>query len=167
MFSFNSNSQTSTDIDCTAGPVTTSFCYDTGLDNSYSFTSLDGSPLNLTINSGQVENNWDKLIILDSDGTELYNGYGAAGDISGLTFQSSGDNITFIVDEDGSISCVSSGYNPIDFTVACATVPPSIAIDSETYTVSELVTDVLIDSECSQAFNVTYSTGSNFGTTNG
>ena len=127
MFSFNSNSQTSTDIDCTAGPVTTSFCYDTGLDNSYSFTSLDGSPLNLTINSGQVENNWDKLIILDSDGTELYNGYGAAGDISGLTFQSSGDNITFIVDEDGSISCVSSGYNPIDFTVACATCVNPIA----------------------------------------
>ena len=127
MFSFNSNSQTSTDIDCTAGPVTTSFCYDTGLDNSYSFTSLDGSPLNLTINSGQVENNWDELIILDSDGTELYNGYGAGGDISGLTFQSSGDNITFIVDEDGSISCVSSGYNPIDFTVACATCVNPIA----------------------------------------
>ena len=125
--SFNSNSQTSTDIDCTAGPVTTSFCYDTGLDNSYSFTSLDGSPLNLTINSGQVETNWDELIILDSDGTELYNGYGASGDISGLTFQSSGDNITFIVDEDGSISCVSSGYNPIDFTVACATCVNPIA----------------------------------------
>jgi len=125
--SFNSNSQTSTDIDCTAGPVTTSFCYDTGLDNSYSFTSLDGSPLNLTINSGQVETNWDELIILDSDGTELYNGYGAGGDISGLTFQSSGDNITFIVDEDGSISCVSSGYNPIDFTVACATCVNPIA----------------------------------------
>ena len=30
-----------------------------------------------------------------------------------------------------------------------------------------MVTDVLIDSECSQAFNVTYSTGSDFGSTNG
>ena len=38
--------------------------------------------MNLTINSGQVENGWDELIILDSDGTELYNGYGAGGDVS-------------------------------------------------------------------------------------
>ena len=83
--------------------------------------------MNLTINSGQVENGWDELIILDSDGTELYNDYGAGGDVSGLTFQSSGDNITLIVQEDGSISCVSSGYNPIDFTVACATCVNPIA----------------------------------------
>ena len=136
LLSFNINSQTSADVDCNAGPINTSFCYDTGLDNSYSFTSLDGSPMNLTINSGQVENGWDELIILDSDGTELYNGYGAGGDVSGLTFQSSGDNITLIVQEDGSISCVSSGYNPIDFTVACATCVNPIA----SYT---MVTDCL------------------------
>ena len=54
LLSFNINSQTSADVDCNAGPINTSFCYDTGLDNSYSFTSLDGSPMNLTINSGQV-----------------------------------------------------------------------------------------------------------------
>ncbi len=125
--SFTTVTDPNTYVDCTAGPINTSFCYDTGLDNSYSFTSLDGSPMNLTINSGQVENGWDELIILDSDGTELYNGYGAGGDISGLTFQSSGDNITLIVQEDGSISCVSSGYNPIDFTVACATCVNPIA----------------------------------------
>ena len=92
--------------------------------------------MNLIINSGQVENGYDELIILDSDGTELYNGYGAGGDVSGLTFQSSGDNITLIVEEDGSISCVSSGYNPIDFTVACATCVNPIA----SYT---MVTDCL------------------------
>ena len=126
-YSFTTVSDPNTYLDCSAGAVTNSFCYDTGLDNSYSFTSLDGSSLNLTINSGQVENGWDELIILDSDGTELYNGYGAGGDISGLTFQSSGDNITLIVQEDGSISCVSSGYNPIDFTVACATCVNPIA----------------------------------------
>ena len=135
-YSFSTVTDPNTYLDCTAGPVTTSFCYDTGLDNSYSFTSLDGSPLNLTINSGQVENNYDELIILDSDGTELYNGYGAGGDISGLTFQSSGDNITLIVQEDISISCVTSGYNPIDFTVACATCVNPIA----SYT---MVTDCL------------------------
>ena len=126
-YSFTTVTDPNTYVDCTAGPITTSFCYDTGLDNSYSFTSLDGSPMNLTINSGQVENNWDELIILDSDGTELYNGYGAGGDVSGLTFQSSGDNITLVVQEDGSVSCISSGYSPIDFTVACATCVNPIA----------------------------------------
>jgi gliding motility-associated-like protein len=134
--SFTTITDPNTYVDCTSGPITTSFCYDTGLDNSYSFTSLDGSPMNLTINSGNVENNYDELIILDSDGNELYNGYGNGGDISGLTFQSSGDNITLIVDEDASISCVSSGYNPIDFTVACATCINPIA----SYT---MVTDCL------------------------
>ncbi len=113
--------QQNSTIDCTAGPVSTTFCYDTGLDNSYTFTSNDGTPLNLTVDVGQVETNWDELVIRDSDGTELYNGYGNGGDISGLTFQSSGDTIEFEVVEDGSISCVSSGYTPITFTVSCAT----------------------------------------------
>ena len=92
--------------------------------------------MNLTINSGQVENGYDELIILDSDGTELYNGYGAGGDISGLTFQSSGDNITLIVQEDESISCASSGYNPIDFTVACPTCVSPIAVNDGTITIN-------------------------------
>jgi hypothetical protein len=99
-----------------------SFCYDTGLVNSFIYTSGDGSALNLTINSGQVENSFDELIILDSDGTELYYGYGDAGDVSGVTFQSTGDTITIIIDEDGSVSCVTNGYIPVDITVTCASL---------------------------------------------
>ena len=114
-------SQQNTTVDCTTGPVSTTFCYDTGMDNSYTFTSNDGTPLNLTIAEGQVETNWDELEIRDSDGTVLYNGYGNGGDISGFSFQSSGDTITLEVVEDGSISCVSSGYTPITFIVSCAT----------------------------------------------
>ena len=108
-------------VDCSDGPISTTFCYDTGLDNSFVITSNDGSAINLSINEGQVETGWDEFMILDSDATELYNGYGNGGDISGLSFQSSGDSLTLIVDEDGSISCVSSNYTPITFTVACAT----------------------------------------------
>ena len=120
-------SQQNTTVDCSTGPVSTTFCYDTGLDNSYTFTSNDGSPLNLTIAEGQVENNWDELEIRDSDGSVLYNGYGNGGNISALSFQSSGDSITLEVVEDGSISCVSSGYTPITFTVSCATcVNPTV-----------------------------------------
>ena len=114
-------SQQNTTVDCSAGPVSTTFCYDTGQDNSYSFTSNDGTPLNLTIDEGQVETNWDELEIRDSDGTVLYNGYGNGGNIAGFSFQSSGDTITLEVVEDGSISCVSSGYTPITFNVSCAT----------------------------------------------
>ena len=118
---FNTYTQQNTTVDCTTGPVSTTFCYDTGMDNSYTFTSNDGTPLNLTIAEGQVETNWDELEIRDSDGTVLYNGYGNGGDISALSFQSSGDTITLEVVEDGSISCVSSGYTPITFIVSCAT----------------------------------------------
>ena len=67
-------SQQNTTVDCSAGPVSTTFCYDTGQNNSYTFTSNDGTPLNLTIDEGQVETNWDELEIRDSDGTVLYNG---------------------------------------------------------------------------------------------
>ena len=43
-------------VDCTAGPVSTTFCYMTGDDNSFVITSNDGSALNLSIDEGEVEN---------------------------------------------------------------------------------------------------------------
>ncbi|NNL17008.1 MAG: T9SS type B sorting domain-containing protein [Flavobacteriaceae bacterium] len=43
----------------------------------------------------------------------------------------------------------------------------NVAIDQSTYTVEELVTDVLINSPCADVFNITYSTGTNFGSSNG
>ncbi|HJN54665.1 MAG TPA: hypothetical protein QGI27_06330, partial [Flavobacteriaceae bacterium] len=137
IFIATTTAQENTTVDCNGGPITSTFCYDTGLDNSYSFVSNDGSALNLTIDSGQVEQGWDELVILDSDGSELYNGYGDGGNITGLTFQSSGDNITLIVQEDASISCVSSTtISPITMTVSCATcVNPSVDF--------EMVTDCL------------------------
>ena len=55
--------QENTTVDCNGGPITTTFCYDTGLDNSYSFISSDGGPLNLVIDSGEVESGWDELKI--------------------------------------------------------------------------------------------------------
>ena len=85
----------------------------TGDDNSFVITSNDGSALNLSIDEGEVENGWDDFIVLDSDGSELYNGYGNIGDVSGLTFQSSGDTLTVLVDEDTSVSCSENGFIPI------------------------------------------------------
>ncbi|SFN76215.1 Por secretion system C-terminal sorting domain-containing protein [Bizionia echini] len=101
-------------------PLNATYCYGISETTDFLYQSSDGSQLVVTFNAGQVENNWDELIILDSDGTtELYNGYGTAGDLTGLTFTSSGDAITVRIQSDGSTSCSSEGYTPWDYDVVC------------------------------------------------
>ena len=122
--SFTTETNPNTTVICANGPVSTTFCYDSGTTTQYSYVSDDGSPLTLTINAGQVESGWDEFVVLDSDGTTDLNAatpYGAGGNLAGLVFQSSGDNLTVQVVADGSISCQSSGYTPIDLNVACST----------------------------------------------
>ncbi|MBT8272448.1 MAG: hypothetical protein KJO77_01490, partial [Bacteroidia bacterium] len=122
--SFTTETDPNTTVICASGPVNTVFCYDNNNAIVYSFVSDDGSSLNLTINAGQVENGWDELVVLDSDGVTDLNAatpYGNAGDVGGLTFQSSGDTISLTVTSDGIFGCVSEGYVPIDFNVSCAT----------------------------------------------
>jgi len=112
-------------VDCSEGPVNSNVCYANDETIEITYTSNDGTNLNLTVNEGEVENNFDEFIVLDTDGSELYNGYGDAGDLSGLTFQSTGDAITVQVVGDFTNSCVdtpfSGPYTPIDLTVSCAT----------------------------------------------
>ncbi|WP_289046292.1 choice-of-anchor J domain-containing protein, partial [uncultured Olleya sp.] len=112
-------------LDCaTDGPQTIDYCYDSNDTNVFTFSSTDGTPLNLTINAGQVENSFDEVVVLDSDGVTNLNAatpYGNAGQIGGLTFQSTGDTISFAIESDGSISCQSSGYTSVNLTVSCAT----------------------------------------------
>ncbi|WP_353779210.1 hypothetical protein, partial [Winogradskyella sp. 3972H.M.0a.05] len=113
-------------VDCNAGPISAFYCYGNNETNVFQYTSSDGSPLNLTIDSGIIEGApFDFLVILDSDGvTELYNDEGNNGDIGGLTFQSTGDTIFFSVTSDGSVSCESGSPGEVDginYTVACAT----------------------------------------------
>ena len=115
-------SQNNITIDCNVGPENINFCYQSDQLEEYIFTSSDGSSINLTINSGSVENNFDEFIVIDTDGTELINGYGNEGDLTGLTFQSTGDEITVQVDPDFSVDCQGSdNINPIDITASCAT----------------------------------------------
>lgn len=120
-----------TTVDCTAGPVNTTYCYVNDDTSSFDFVSTDGSPLIVTFNAGQVENTWDELVVTDSDGTVLYNGYGADGDLTGLTFQSSGDSISVAINSDFTVNCNSNGYTHWDFDVVCATCTNPTA----TYTV--------------------------------
>ena len=133
-FTFTTTPQSSFTLDCAiGGPLTQDYCYENGgADNPFIFTfsSTDGTPLNLTFNSGNVENNWDELVVLDSDGTPFPgfaaadDNYGAGGDISGLTFQATGDTISFFINSDGSVSCGSGSaalVAGINYTVSCAT----------------------------------------------
>ncbi|WMI68771.1 choice-of-anchor L domain-containing protein [Mangrovimonas sp. YM274] len=107
-------------VDCAVGPVNTTFCYDNNNDVTFTYTSTDGSALNLIVNGGSVESGWDYFIVYDSDGTTELTDPNTTGALSGV-FQSTGDTISFTVDADGVGSCASSSYTPIDVTVSCAT----------------------------------------------
>ena len=75
-----------TEVNCAVGAVNTTYCY-TNFDNtSFVFVSSNGSDLRVSFNAGQVELDWDQLVVLDTNGTELYNGYGNNGDLTGLSF---------------------------------------------------------------------------------
>ncbi|WP_296381307.1 FG-GAP-like repeat-containing protein [Winogradskyella sp.] len=108
-------------VDCAVGPTNTTYCYTDSDTTNFVFTSSDGSDLRVTFNAGRVENNFDKLIVLNTNGTELYNGYGNNGDLTGLTFQSNGDTITVSINSDNTINCADNNYVPWDFDVNCAT----------------------------------------------
>ena len=121
---FTTTVQVDFTVDCAVGAQTVNYCYENNDSNVFTFTSTDGSALSLTINAGQVENNWDELVVTDSDGTTDLNAatpYGNAGDVSGITYQSSGDTISFTITSDGSGSCTTNGYTPLDVSVVCAT----------------------------------------------
>jgi len=119
--SFTTGADPNAPVDCGSGiPINTVFCYTNNDTTTFSFVSSDGSPLVVIFNSGSTENNWDELIVLDSDGVTNLNAatpYGNGGNLAGLIFTSTGDTITIGVTSDGSgISCTN---NPWDFDVAC------------------------------------------------
>ncbi|WP_052184247.1 choice-of-anchor L domain-containing protein [Psychroserpens sp. Hel_I_66] len=122
---FTTTIQTDFEVDCTAGILPGFLCYGNNDSLILTYTSADGTPLNLSFLAGEVEGApFDFLVVYDTDGSELYNDEGDDGDISGLTFQSTGDTISFQITSDISVSCDSGSFccsDGIDFTVACAT----------------------------------------------
>ncbi|MCK8480283.1 gliding motility-associated C-terminal domain-containing protein [Psychroserpens algicola] len=122
---FTTTIQTNFDVDCAVGPVDSFLCYGNNDSEIFTYTSSDGSPLNLTINTGEIEGApFDFLLVSDGNGTVLYNDEGNDGVLDGLTFQSITDTITIQILSDGSVSCESGSFccsDGIDYTVACAT----------------------------------------------
>ncbi len=91
----------------------------------YQYESLDNTtPLQVYFLEGRIENNFDELVILDSDGVTNLNPeattYGNGGDLQGLYFVSTGNSISISVISDASISCANqNNYTPINYTVSC------------------------------------------------
>ncbi|MBC8300079.1 MAG: choice-of-anchor L domain-containing protein, partial [Pelagibacterales bacterium] len=65
--------------------------------------------------------------------------------------------------------CDSFSRIPITATITPGPTPitPNVTVDQCTYTIEELVTDVLISNSCASVSNITYSTGTNFNDVNG
>src|SRR5690606_22731583 len=53
------------------------------------------------------------------------------------------------------------------FDLCISESPGNVSVDQTTYTVEQLIQDVLINSPCAQVSNITYSTGTNYGQANG
>lgn len=125
-YNFTTPVQTNFTVDCAVGPTNIIYCYEDSDTNVFTFTSSNGLPLNLNFNAGQVENGWDELIVYDSDGTTNLNadfpyGLNGNGDVSGLSYQSTGSSISVWVQSDGIFNCGDQGYVSLDYTVSCAT----------------------------------------------
>lgn len=143
-------------------PETSSFCYVSNETQQYTYTSSDGSPLQLNILSGQVENIYDELIVLDSDGVTNLNAsapYGNAGDVSNLTFAASGDTITIYVESDGSIDCSGSNYASIDYVISCLDTTAVPNCDAVLTTPQDLTVDVNENTDLSWSNATVYVTG--------
>ncbi|WP_047548139.1 T9SS C-terminal target domain-containing protein [Psychroserpens sp. Hel_I_66] len=84
-------------------------------------------------------------------GTSVTNTYAAPGTYT----------VTLSVTDANPIGCTETT------TISVFIVGENIVVDQTTYTVEELVEDVLINSDCAQISNITFSTGTNFGTDNG
>ncbi|WP_203295280.1 gliding motility-associated C-terminal domain-containing protein [Luteirhabdus pelagi] len=120
-----------TTIVCADGPVNNTYCYDENDTTAFEFQSDTGFPLTVVFNAGTVEQNFDELLILDSDGVTDLNAatpYGDGGELAGLSYTSTGDIITVQINSDISNSCVSGGQTPWDFDVFCAScINPTVS----------------------------------------
>ncbi len=113
-------------IDCTAAAFSSTYCYGANATDIFDYQSSDAtSQLKITFLSGFAENSYDELTVYDSDGSVIYSGYGAGGDVSTLNFTSSGSSVSWGVLSDGTVQCSSGSGAPIEFTVECISNAPT------------------------------------------
>lgn len=122
-FTITSDNSCPVVVDCGQEAVTNEFCYSDNNTEVFRYESSDNSPLQLYFVYGNVEVNFDELVILDSDGVTNLNPaettYGNNGEVAGLSFISTGNSIAVTVTSDGSISCDNQNYAALNYTVSC------------------------------------------------
>ena len=120
----------------------------------------------------------------ENHGININNINGDTFDLVHAVYEGDCDNLTEILCSDPNVSTLNNltigntykirvfSFNNIanqsvTFDLCIITIPPPIYVSTTDFTVEELVEDILVDSDCQQVFNVTFSTGTNFGLENG
>lgn len=134
-FSFTTRANPYQTVVCEDDPVNITHCYGNNDTTEFSFQSSDGQPLTIVFNAGSTEVNYDPVHIIDSDGTILNPNleYGNSGDFTGLTYTSTGDNLTVRFDSDVIFSCGEGSAcctAPFDFDVFCASTVGYIQVNA-------------------------------------
>lgn len=142
---FASFTYAQTTVTCGSTTNTSGVCYVNSTNTDFAFTASDGTQyLTITVNAGEVENSWDEFIVYDgpdSSAPELYNGYGTGGDLTGLTFTTTGPDLFVRIQADGSNDCTDQGYTNLDFDVVCTTPPSCLTPDNLTSTNTDVSAD--------------------------
>ncbi|MES2487528.1 MAG: choice-of-anchor L domain-containing protein [Bacteroidota bacterium] len=118
--------------------------------------SFEPTSTTQTINIGEQEGAYYNFAVYEGDCgelTEVYCGYNSYTTLSDLTIGGTYYIQVYTTYLYGGLT---------SFEVCVATPEPPIAVSATEYTVEELVTDVLIDSECAIVSNITSSSGANF-----
>lgn len=123
---FTTTIQTDYILECGSENININYCYTNNETTSWLFTTDSGFPIEITFNSGTIENFWDNLTIYDgtdNTGAVLFNNNTAGvADFTGLVIESTLTSVFIEVTSDGFGSCDSSTfYTPWDFVVACKT----------------------------------------------
>jgi len=119
-----------------------------------------------------------------SHSIDLYNITGSTTDLYHVVYSGDCNNLTQLSCNDNNNSSISgltigntyyirvyswtstAGQNSA-FNICIGTIPPPISTSTTQYTTTQLVEDILLNSTCAIVSNITSSTGSNFGSTNG
>ncbi|NQX84897.1 MAG: gliding motility-associated C-terminal domain-containing protein, partial [Flavobacteriaceae bacterium] len=124
----------------------------TATDHGVNLSNIVGGDLSFGIYEGTDCNTLNELFCSEGNETLLMNG---------LTI----GNTYYI----RIYSTTNEPTQDISFDLCVFTVPPPIYTSDTDYTVEEIITDVLVgeNPDCPQISNITYSTGTDFGSTNG
>lgn len=104
---------------CTEAPVSDTYCYGNYDATSFLYSGQEGDMPIIQIHSGFTENNYDFITIYDGVNTDAPILYDASGDHSGVIAVSTSGSLLLVFDGDVSVSCTSSGYDPLVWDVYC------------------------------------------------